>query len=547
MATNLQYVKFNDFRPGIFTRSDRALGTKGIPAPQGAAQFNGTYRCHALQTGGLAPLPSMIKTWTGPTPSGSGYIHGPWTVGAFAFGPISKGSGSLYPDCVFLGVDYIDSGTGKRAFRVFRHRLFDSPYGTDTIVVINTATASPVDQYWGMTFCSSRMNAADPTALGTPIVAFEWSEPGPGTSQNVWTFPDPAAVNVTGVYTLASGATAAGQILGHQGRVVRLTNNTFLFGATGGVPVNEQVDFTDPPNSITMTVPAEVFSQENPVGYGAWGSISAGELVLIKNHGGAVIVSGDIAFPNITRLPGVVSTGMMMARAAPTPQGLFYYSNEQGVYSWRGSDTSQFMSPQLDPSGFINNPSGDSTPDFPTAPIINNAMVLESWHNWVLMSNNWLYDGDSGGWWQIENQATRNIRWWTKASHFNLMYGAPVAYSPSGALFTYDRSVPCTSYSWTSQPLAVTQNRLLNVREINVLVQGSGTVTITLTKMDGSTQPEVFTVTKSDYPQLLRLTTEAKGWTVMWSVTSDSGSTSPAPVVHSVEFGWEESQEAIAS
>ena len=64
----------------------------------------------------------------------------------------------------------------------------------------------------------------------------------------------------------------------------------------------------------------EVFVQENPFGYGAWGSISASELFLVKNRQGGVVIQGDLNSPTVTsRCPASPSYGVMSRGGSRPP------------------------------------------------------------------------------------------------------------------------------------------------------------------------------------------------------------------------------------
>ncbi len=541
----LQWVSLSNFTPGIWNASGRGLGTTAVPAPLGAAQQTNTYRCVALPGGGLAPLPKMTKTWASTDPA-STYSSGPWLTSMYAFGPTNASSApSAYPDEIFLIVEWLDS-TPNRHARFYRLNAFAAVTVTNTLASADSTTASPVNQFWGSAFGSSRMNTTDPTLPGVPVVVWDWYEqPGEGNAGYTYTFPDPSTSNVTAVMTLS---TTMANTVCHQGRVLQLDAAIYSHGATSNVPTNENVNFTDPPNSATMGTQNEVFSQENPVGYGAWGSISAGELFLVKNSGGGVIVSGDIANPSITRLPGVVPAGQMMSKASSTPHGLFYLANEGGVYVWRGGDTSAHVSPQLSPNSFPNNAKGTST-DTLNPSLIGIQAHLEAWQNWVLVSNNWLYDTQTNSWWQIESQDTINIRWWSRGSHTNLMYGAPISYDPDIAVYTWDKSIAALSWSWQSHPIPASIDRLVEVREMVLVAQGTGTVTVTMTGIDPAgadfTQSETFTVTHTAQPQRLGPAvgrTFIKGYNVV--VRIESSGADAAPIVYAVHLGTRQAQQA---
>ncbi len=541
----LQWVDLTDFTPGIFQRSERALGDTAIPAPLGSAQVTNTYRCQALPTGGLAPLPGRTKSWNVPltaTPDNGVYVNG-----FFANGPLSPAA--TYLDEVFLGLEYVEATVRK--FRFSRLQFFNNPAapggffaGADTDTLVNyTSTSGPATNtsYWGMSFATDRINTSDPTKPGVPVVATDYFDSGGTTAVHgtmMFTFPDPSTANLTAIFPFS---TTPGQVIGHQGRLVQLQGVGYAHGVGEAVATNEQVSFTDPPNSPTMGTQDEVFSQENPTGYGAWGSISAGELFFVKHTGGGVIVSGDIANPSITRLPGVISTGGLIGRAVSTPQGLFYLVNHIGACVWRGGDTSDVISEQLDRDFYIT---AFGSPYTATGIFMNGiSYSLEVWGPWVMAPNNWLYNTITHSWWRVEDTSAAVINWW----------GAAPTYTSASVPFVhlFDTHSPASNWSWQSHPIPASIERLTEVRDMVLVAQGSGTVTVTLTAFDGSTQAEVFTVTNATQPQRLRPAqggTFIKGYNVVVRIQADSGSSDvPAPVVHSLHLGTREAQPAVAT
>src|SRR5208282_2542453 len=120
----------------------------------------------------------------------------------------------------------------------------------------------------------------------------------------------------------------------HQNRIIVLSGVTYDYPAGSGFDTNEQICFTDPPNSAALGFQQTVLVPEEPYGYGCAGSISAGELVLIKKRGGGVVVTGDIFSPNVTDLPGVEPTGGIYGNASSGLDGFFYCSYENGAWVW---------------------------------------------------------------------------------------------------------------------------------------------------------------------------------------------------------------------
>ncbi len=326
----------------------------------------------------------------------------------------------------------------------------------------------------------------------------------------------------------------------------------YAHGAGEAIATNEQVSFTDPPNGPNMGTQNEVFSQENPTGYGAWGSISAGELFFVKHTGGGVIVSGDIANPSITRLPGVISTGGLIGRAVSTPQGLFYLANRIGACVWRGGDTSDVISEQLDGDFYLT---AFGSP-FTTTGIFMNGMsyAIEVWGPWVVMPNNWLYNTITRSWWRIEDTSVATMNWWSRSFDSRYMWAAAPSYTNATTPFVhlFDQHTLATNYSWQSHPIPASIDRLVEVRDLVLVAQGNGTVTVTLTGLGDGTAPvsvtESFTIAHASQPQRLRPAqggTFIKSYNVTVQIVSDGVDTA-APVVHSLHLGTRDSQKVVA-
>lgn len=563
---NRQYLTINDWSPGIW---DRGLysGSNGRPAPLGAAQGNGrTFACCALPKGGLGPLPKKVTTFAVPDPDPGNYGTGPIYVGMGSLGPINTPSNSIYPDELFLGIEWITTNTGVRRFRQYRLRVFDAVYGNDNLLDVTTTSTSPAAQFWGQTWTSSRMATSSSTgapgstaytAPGQSVYVTEWSEAGLGGLKYINVYPNPIypSSNVMSSTILSGVATPAtarpGQIIGHQNRIVLLEDMNNVHPSTSGasIPTNEQISFTDPANSNTVIgTQKQVFVAEYPNGYAGWGSISAGELFLLKNQGGGVVVSGDIANPSsVTRLPGVTSPGAGSAyyKAASTPNGLFYLTTNQGAWVWRGSDTAQKISAQLDDT-FAVTPNSAST--------INIRGQLSEWGDWVCFPNNFLYDTQTDSWWNLNDRSIANGRYdyHTRSFSGRYMYclSSQPATASTGVVDVYDRQTPANTYTWVSQPIVIPGLRVVDVREATLVAQGNGTVKVTISTdgTSGSTTDNVtFTPTVTTAPVKMRTEMAALGLSSIIVTITSTGQASdvPAPIVYDLTLAYDDRAEAV--
>ncbi len=573
----LQWVTINDFRPGIHSKMRKGATTgTAVPAPLGAAQTSGTFKCIALPSGGLTALPKIGNTFDITLPDTDvntkfGYFN---VNGFTSFGPVGPpaSSPSGFVDDFFLMIEYVLAASPFN--RVVNYYRIDpitgtNPFPVDTLKTVTSIQAQGSEAYVPTTFAISRMSNTGPnfTNPGTPVVVANWCPPGFAADRHVWAFPDPAAPNTTVAVDLTStrptaGAeTNVGDLLGHQGRIVMLEYLTNAFGARSGdaIPTNEQLSFSDPANSYnafttyTIGTQQEVFMQEFPNGYGAWGSMSAGELFLIKHQGGACRVIGDLDTPTVFRLPGVMPTGGVLNRAASTPSGIAYLSRYNGCYIWHGADTAEKISDQLEDNFYRYTPG----PDNLTIPCYQ----TEWWNDWIVVTNGYLYDTKAGGWWRLDDPATYTPHWYSRGFFGTDLYAVPLratnAAGPgnkTGFVRQYSTENVGTAYSWQGHPLPVTQDRRVDIRDLVLVGQGTGAVTVTLTAADGSTVTETFAVANGTQPQRLRPSTStsagtttgtyAQGYNIVPKIVSTGSGGGAAPIVHSLSFGWRETTRA---
>lgn len=427
-------------------------------------------------------------------------------------------------------------------------KLMYGPAYSTLARTITAASGSLIPQ--PLTFAPQRMATASPyTAAGQPVIGYGVAS---GMSE-AGLFPDPTAPGVTGVAAFAN----AGRVLAHQNRIVLLRNETFSFGPSSLSFIGEKIDFTDPPNSNVMGTQNQVFGPENPSGYGAWGSLSASSLLLIKARGGAVLVEGDIAAPRITNLPGVQSTLQMGCVAAVTPVGIVYFSEGQGVWAWNGGATSQKLSPQLDDYFYrhlqtttksrFDADKGPSTGLSPRAGFLDFGNVL-------LASGGWMLHYGTGGWWRLSDPTADEFLWYTDAysativPQLTMSAWHPEFVNTSGTTYRMSKGFDATLFAqkwhWHSHPIRVTADKDVNIKNIVIealAYNGSGTQTIdwVLHGSGGSTQTGTATITSSARPQKILIPCSIDGDSIEISLTGNNDTTfrsAPTLVALHIEF-----------
>jgi hypothetical protein len=370
-----------------------------------------------------------------------------------------------------------------------------------------------------------------------------------GSDGHLWAYPTLSARNTFVAQDLNVALTSVtGQTIAYGSRIICLAGVPYTWPGTN-IGSNENINFTDPPQSSTYGSQMELVGAEIPWGYGAWGSVSVGELMLIKKQGGGVAVYGDIKAPTSTvQLPGIQPTGDFVGQACSDQIGLIYCAENQGAWLWNGGNTSQKISMQL----------RDNFYDCAFNVILSNnyGFNVQRWQDWILFSNGWMYNPDTKGWWVFYpsdnngdvNTPGKAIWWWSPGAHGNIMWAAPLLLQNSGGLalqweLQFDNTVGAQYYNWTSQPINPTQepNRVYDVLQVRVvasdpqnstsagfkvLINGNLIDTIT----SGILEDPTWFRFNTGIRDLEEITIELVG--------TNSDSADAAPVIHLVEVGY---------
>lgn len=541
VATDLQWINLKDFTPGIHSK---LLGQGGVggPYPLGAATEHETYRCLALPKGGLGPMPKRNKTILRGAIDVNANVVDPvgqyHVTGFYLDGPTvtTVNNPGAHPG-MFFSYEYIynNAGTNQRRYRLERYRGFDSAGGFVNLKSINSVETTPSFDYRVTTFGTSRSLRATPLQPGIPIITAAWFA-GRGTDEKMWIeYPNDATPTVDAPYDIKT--TEAGDVLAHQGRLLLFQRIIYNHGFQSNWASNENILYTRVNDVLAANVspiPA-VFVPENPSGYGTWGSMSANELFLVKYSGGGLTVMGDIADPSVTRLPNIVSTGNLPNIGTNSPVGFVYGALKNGAWAWAGGDSCENLSPQLDPDFWV----------VPVSRFKFTGGVRGVWAtcgDWVLAPNNWLYDTTTKSWWRLDDPEIARMWNMQVETGGGTIWGAVTTFTDATTPIAhgYDKNVPALNWSWKSHPIPKTVDRLVNVRELVLMVQGTGTVTVTLIGVDGATTTETFTgIASNTYPITIRKNTALKASSLSVRIQSDGGATG-APVVYELRIGVDE-------
>lgn len=584
---DLEYHSLADFRPGIYgvtqySGQNVALQTYPLHVPDGAAQLTETYGCVALPSGSLAPGPRVIPldpVQAETTQANNTAALNPQVnlgMGCLAVGPV-------FPDATPGSFDMKDAFTyealclytctlwvltaGTAAISREKFRVIKG-WGTEldqtssvTSGGSNSTNSLLVSGGFFADMQSIRSADTDPTLAGYPLVlaSFGYGYQGAGADAGIgagsmFIFPD---INTASgdtdnfaTYTPASGILGHNVIV-HQGRAVwvqRPANRSW--SADGFAAYYSMLGYAASNDIYSATIGTLIIPDLGLDGIFSMFSVNASELLIIRGRGGAVSIRGDLDNPTIVRLPGVQGTEGLPNVGTNSPIG-YVYGSRAGVFAWRGGDESSYLSPQL-PGAFWVSP---LDADVMERRKINSGSFAFS-DPYIYAPNNFMYDTVTQSWWRYlipgvdtdDGSATETTACGyhstgpysgdVYAQYYSVPYVSNATWLPGFRISKNDRN---HHYKWTSQPLTWTRKRMVEVRDIVMLVQGDGFITVTLSSLlqpDGA-KTASFTCNNHDAP--VRLSTDSfhfLGADVIVTVEATAGvQGDAAPTIHSIDFG----------
>ena len=487
----LQWIEMTDFSPGIWSNNNLAGGLNVTSDNPCKAQPLNTYRCRALPTGGLGPLPRLKAS------------YGLTTIPAATAGTVFKVVGFNtwgriidVPNTSSLGFEahvmlYRQQPNGVNfdaSLTWLRERLFNVTPSTETIhntTLVATGTSAGRYTY----FLKTRMNPALPDTLGSPVMVCVSSRIASNDIRVARAWPDPAAPTTNATVVIGSAADAYVIAAAHQGRIVLGKWYNYAHGLTADLITNENLLWTDTnDNSLVSAIPAQ-FVPELDQSISDMCPMSANQLVVIKFYGGGYVLQGDLSDTTVVQLPNLpCPDGSDYVRGVNTAKGFVYSGGPSGMYLWNGGDGAECISTQLDGnfavgSGFVSGANGQ----------------CDRWMDLVLVPQNWVWDAGAAtpAWWRIEDDTVVNIRYWSTVAQNSQAIGATSSFTTASPLFMhyFKYNELAHSWSWQSHPLwlAPPTNRM-EVRQLLMAVQGFGTFTITFTDEFGGTATSTVTV-----------------------------------------------------
>ena len=460
---SLQGLHFN---PMMATRSDKPAANQFGYALQ-------TFGCIGYPGGGLGSLP-------GPASS----ISLGTTVNALNGTPVWINGFFNYPTNDSVGVKdnfyYVYSYRCNNAGNPWESELrgvnylgaTDQPLiqlgGNGTYQVVNF---NPHYPYMAMLTDLSAPEGVTPFIFFSSFSVNDLSTDGRIASYNVRT----GAVNI-----YSPNQHRTGFLFPHQARNIFLEINSVQFpGDTFSL-----VNFSDPPQTDTMGYQYEIFGSGYLASYAAWGSISSGELLLLKAFGGGIIVSSDIFAPYITEVHGVQSPGLLYQKAANTPLGLAYCASNQGAWIWDGGLTSQKISGQLNDNFYDwQNIFGPATVE---------SVGIEYWNGLIIFTGGWVFDTQTGAWWQLYAPGSVGG---LQGEAFHIVPSAdgkgfwtiPVQFT-AGVNYQINKwsvDTPNALWEWSSQPIVIGNGEEVDVEKIVLKASGAGAITIRIVDILG--------------------------------------------------------------
>lgn len=589
------FVEISDFSAGIWQPQ---LSGAVVLAPQGAAQPDLTEGCFALASGALAPGPKVVETYT------QGLYNAQTTSGyrsperpnqqvvatailtpATALEDQAESPGLVNwgrPDHLFIAhMDFYDStNAGEYDAHFFVHG-FNLGYASVQLGPnFSAVTTSGEDFSAGyedmMRYGWASLVAGHSIIVGTgttdfpfPMLFVAYQLPsdamsGSATDYQILTYPEAATpdFSTTDAYDEINATYfQVSQLIFHQGRIVGARQGevvgTVTYGDTsggyGGVLRHiDALTWNPTPNEAAFETNTfeTAFYVNEAGGIAALASMSANTLLIVGQTMGGYVVRGDLARPQVQRLPGLPPALGAGCVPAQTPIGCVFGTRD-GVWAWNDGNAVQLLTPQMKgwwwkPDDSIDNyqfsqPKGKFNYRFP----------------FVLIPNDYLFDTSKQALWKLSSAGTgdRSPYYSYEVSASGHVYAVPT-YQGSGKdvifnRFDFEDSAP--SYTWHSHAIFPLSNRRYRLREFQLNAQGAGDVTVTLLADSTTIWSHTFTVASSGMQHFRHpigvdssgsdqnadntITFTGADVTVLIE-SGDVEGESPAPTVHGLKIGY---------
>jgi hypothetical protein len=474
--SNIESVTIDDFTPGIWRFGRGNYATTYTPAaPLGSAAH--AFRCYAIPDFGLCPLPTYFTT----TPNQSTFSTTGNQAGGFLAigGIVSEGAiptilqefdPTIVPgttaDFLYITLhSWNGSGASKTSFAVW-----SLLYSSNNVFLISeyTSTSANNGAVYTLTPFVQFVTVANP--IGISVICID-PLGYTNTTFKYLTFAGGGATPGTVAVPMAIGVQLNVPLPLVQAE--RVLFKLPLSSAGSAVPSTDTF-YISAINSLSGFTPNAYEPSSVPM-YGAWGSISAGELVLIGQANGGVLVYGDPFAPDdVIRLPGIIGTGICQGAAAASTSGLIYATASSGAYIWNGGNTSSKISGAIPDDSFARNFYNlNINYAFETGSAVTHHAT---WCDWTLFANNWLWDSITEGWWLCEDPTVNNFQLHCSSLLSDqFFYSAPGMVVSTGqstlslSVYQWNKNAPASSYTWISNPIPGTAGYLTLLESVEIV------------------------------------------------------------------------------
>lgn len=550
----VKWQSIKDFRPGIkqFVSPDHDPGT---------AHEDGTWRCYATDTGALFAMPKRVNAYyrdpiVDPATRLSEEFR---TIGLHVAGPIYYPPEALpgveqNNDVVLVGTEYWTAGGLQFEMARYTRNYKYTPGWTSLWTANDGGTYDANVRPKKMEFRDQRSNNAAPLKAGPSVTGFV-------VNGHAWMYPDDTNTTANSTRYLpgdkvmdagGGGLVSPDSLEAHQGRFVIFPLAVSGYGTNEVYTTNECFFWTSVNDARTMDplLAGNYFSvlagYENPSGYGVMQSLTANELLLIKCKGGGLILRGDLQAYDAITLPYLRSTGLSMNRGCSSPLGFMYPTDGGGIWLWEGGDVSSHVTPSMEPDFWRPPATAPAYGDKAATGWGHGHTTMCSWGEWVMLPNNWVIDTDGKSLWRIDDPNDvvfhRAVSNWRGRSCYMAPSGWRHGQDP--VFYEYQWTVPASSFSWLSQPISSTMERRVEVRDVALVVQGSGRVKVTVRSGEDPIGKAVwFDATDDNRPVVKRAPVAVQGSHIQFRIESENTSGGEAPSVH--ELRWAERQGSL--
>lgn len=344
----------------------------------------------------------------------------------------------------------------------------------------------------------------------------------------------------TGTYIAESGLEPAERIRYSELNAALIwdqpTTATADYARRRNMNIWKRIDSTEPQASI--------WGNWEPSGVGCLISMN-NDLLAVKHSGGAALVRGAMEDPSVIRLPTAHSTGGVFTLPCFTPLGAMYGTVE-GVVVWNGGMETQTISAQLD--GWFWDTGADNEVSHDNSNKRKNGLAGRFSYSYpfVYAPNDWVMDIRTQAWFRLIDPETdtnpyKHMFFDTNAQ--GKVYACRGAYDADNLdpVDLFDPRSRATKFQWVSQPIYRSINRDMDVQEVVVVAQGTGTVNITVLGIDGTEDTQTFQFDSDTRPQRQVANYKLRVSDLIVVVESEGMGTgvnqSDAPTVHAVNIG----------